>query len=58
MFGQDLLERLKNFLLDIPKSEANDTVFERERATKDPPEQLIPSVFEGEVRRIRGEIAA
>ncbi len=45
MFGEENLEKLKNFLSDIPISEVQNTVFEKMVATREDLETLIPSNF-------------
>ncbi len=52
-FGTYTLERLLNFLQDIPASEVEETVYERVKTARDALESLIPSSFESEVSTIR-----
>lgn len=52
-FGVDTLERLLNFLQDIPTSEVKETVYERVNIARDALESLIPSSFKSELSTIR-----
>jgi len=51
-FGEDILERLLNFLKDIPASEIEVVVYDRLKATREDLESLIPTSFESEVSEI------
>lgn len=53
MFGEDTLEKLKNFLRDIPAPEVQDTVYEKMKSAREELENLIPTSFESEVAKIR-----
>jgi hypothetical protein len=56
MFGDDVLEKLKGFISDIPHSEVQDTVFQRMKTAREELESLIPSGLEDTVREIHQKI--
>ena len=57
MFGADTLQRLINFLKEVPASEVENTVYERVKATREALEGLIPTAFETELQEIRESIS-
>ena len=56
MFGDDVLEKLKGFISDIPHSEVQDTVYQRMKVAREELELLIPSSLENTVRKIHQKI--
>ena len=58
LFGPEILERLKNFLGDIPKSEVQDTVYERMKAAREELEGVIPTSFETEMQKIQNRVSS
>jgi len=51
-FGKDTLDRLKNYLKDIPESEVENIIYERLKAAREELEMLIPNSFESEIQTI------
>jgi hypothetical protein len=55
-FGAATLMKLKNFLMEIPVSEAQEAVFERMRAAREDLEDIIPGSFEEEFKNIEERV--
>jgi len=58
MFGTSILEKLKNFLSDIPASDVEELVFERVKTAREELERLVPSDLEETVRKIQEKVGA
>jgi hypothetical protein len=58
MFGESILDKLKNFLSDIPASEVQDKVYERMKVAREELENMTPSGLEDTVRDIQKKIEA
>lgn len=58
LFGETILEKLKNFISDIPISEVQDTVYQRMKDAREELEELIPSGLEMTVKDIQDKIEA
>jgi hypothetical protein len=56
MFGEAILVKLKNFISDTPRSEVEDTVYQRMKTAREELEILIPSGLEDMVRDIHKKI--
>jgi hypothetical protein len=57
-FGSEILDRLKNYLSDLPASEVQDIVFQRMKSAREDLENMIPSSFEDEIEEIQKDITA
>ena len=56
LFGTEILDRLKNFLSDLPASEVQDIVYERMKSAREDLERMIPSSFEDVIEEIQRDI--
>jgi hypothetical protein len=56
LVGEDTLNRLKEFLSNIPMSSASDEVDQRMKSARDDLEKLVPSSFEKTFRLIQGKV--
>ena len=58
MFGNELIERLKNFLREIPAADVRDMVHERMTAAREELESFIPTSFDIEIERIQSQVSS
>ncbi len=58
LIGEQNLERLKNFLSEIPIPEVRDEVFQRMRTAREDLERMIPTSFEMTFREIEEKVSA
>ena len=58
IFGSEILDRLKNFLSDLPASEVQDIVYQRMKSAREDLERMIPSSFEDVIEEIQRDITA
>ena len=58
IFGSEILDRLKNFLSDLPASEVQDIVYQRMKSAREDLEKMIPSSFEDVIEEIQRDITA
>ncbi len=58
LFGEEMLEKLKNFLAGLPSSEARTAVHERMMAARQELEDVIPDSFETEYEKIQSRISS
>ena len=58
LYGEEMLEKLKNFLAGLPSSDAQSAVYERMMTARRELEDVIPNSFETEFEKLKSRIAA